>query len=468
MKKNYALLVGLLCAQAAAYADVTLYGRVSVAAETDSFPSSTVVQPSTNSIQDYGSYFGIRGTDQVYGQTAAIWQVEQFLDISSGQAYQNTTGGGFNPQHPGTSNLFQNTAMTSRNILASSDSFLGLQGGWGRVRIGNISNTFRTNTGTVDMFNGANANIFGNYDRILTVMPQTIRYDSPTWQNFSFAGAVSFNSDGNLNTGGINGNGFDWNGGMNGYNNSPVYNFGAFYSPGNFSVSWNTQVATNVGSYQVVGGNQPGFIGGNTVGNAYNAYVSRLELGYNDPDGVFLGAGFQISNGLGWRSVPGYGNADNIWIQQSALGAVNSSYVNQAACGNGFCPLNVAQLTTQEIGATIGWHLENFTPKLGYVFGNNMMNGGSIGDIISGNNQIGGTGYQQLIAELDWNITPRTIAFVNFGQLWYGNTAQNTILYANGGNGTPNNSNGAGAYLASNGPRWINNATAAVGLSHTF
>ena len=33
-----------------------------------------------------------------------------------------------------------------------------------------------------------------------------------------------------------------------------------------------------------------------------NAYNSRLELGYNNPDSLILGFGAQISQGYGWSS----------------------------------------------------------------------------------------------------------------------------------------------------------------------
>lgn len=474
MNKIKLLSVFLLSLSSLAAADVTLYGRVSVAAEADNFPSNTVVQPRTLSVQDYGSYFGIRGTDNVYGQTAAIWQVEQFLDIASGQAYQNNTGSSWVATHPGVSG-FNGQGTSSRNTLASSDSYLGLQGTWGRIRIGNISNTFRTNTGAVDIYNGNNANAFGTYDRMLRVLPETVRYDSPAWGNLSFSATLSFNQDGNLNTAGYNGNGFYGAGNMNGYNNSPIYNFGLFYVPGNFSVTWNSQIWTNVGSYQEIGGNVNGYVGGQQITNPYNAYVSRLEIGYNDPDSFFIGGGFQITNGLGWRAVPGFGNQNNYWFQGANANGVSNQYLG--SCGNGgqggvggntWCPLNVSQITTQEMGISFGWHLDNWTPKIGYMFGNNLMAGGSAWDVISGNNQIGGTGYQQLVAELDWNITPRTIAFVNVGQIVYGNANQNSIMMANASNGGANTASGADAYLQSNGPRYINNNTIAAGFSHTF
>lgn len=466
MKKALVAVLGTL--SVSAFADVTLYGRVAAAVENDAFPSNTQSQPGTTSVQDYGSYFGIRGTDQVYGQTAAIWQVEQFLNITSGEAYQNTTGSNWAPNHPGVASSGVNTSNI--NVLASSDSYIGLQGGWGRVRIGNLSNTFRTNTGAVDIYNGNNANVLGTYDRFLQVLPQTIRYDSPSWQNFSLSGYYSFNQDGNFNTGGANGNGLDQAADMNGANNSGIYGLGLFYNPGNFSATFNTMIEQNTGIYQTIqnGGSTPGNINGVPANQGVNAWTSRLEFNYNNPDSWFVGVGGQIAQGFGYFSVPGNGGLNNLWVTQGASGNVNSQYYG--TCAGGWCPLNQSVLGTAEAGLSMGWHVENWTPKVGYVYGSNMMTGGSPWDLISGNNQIGSTGYQQTIVELDWNITPRTIAFVNYGQVWWGNTNQSMYKGTNPGvcqagstSCTPTTSmNQAGGSV------WINNATSAVGFSHTF
>ena len=465
MKKILAVVLGTMAVSS--FADVTLYGRVSAAVENDQFPTSTQSQPGTTSIQDYGSYFGIRGTDQVYGQTAVVWQVEQFLNITSGEAYQSTSGSNWTPGNPhnASGGAANGNPTTGTNVLASSDSYIGLQGGWGRVRIGNLSNTYRTNTGAIDVFNGANANAMGTYDRFMAVLPQAIRFDTPTWSNFSAAAYVSMNSDGNYNTGGANGNGMDQADDQNGYNNTPIYGFGLFYNPGNFSATWNTQVQQNVGVYQCSTGSCYGGGPANAAGTSptvyaqqgINAYSSRLELSYNNPDSWFAGVGAQISQGYGYQSQAGNGNMQNLWVNNAAIGNVNSQY--QSTNQNGWTALNTANLGTSEIGATVGWHINNWTPKVGYVMGSNMMNGGSPWDLVAGNNQIGATGYQQVVAELDWNITPRTIAFVSWGQQWWGNTQQNMIKGANPGNVDVTD---AGNSI------YINNSTTAVGFSHTF
>lgn len=446
------------------FADVTLYGKIAAALEYDSFPQPNQVQPGGWSVQNYFSYFGLRGTDQVAGETAVVWQIENRIDPTSGEMYQKTTAANWVPQSP-YANGAKGVITNSYNTFASSDSYVGLQGAWGRARIGNISNTFRTNTGAVDIYNGNNANSFGNYDRVMRILPMNLRYDSPSWSNFIFSAYYSFNQDGNFNVGGSNGNGAAGGADMNTFNGYPIFGAVLAYQPGNFSVTWNNQMWQNVGQYVDMGGSSPAIYGNQTVSQPYNAFVSRLELGYNNRDSWFIGAGAQITQGLGWFSQPGFGNMNNVWINNPQANGINNQYVTNCNGQTGYCALNVAVLSTAEAGVSFGWHINNWTPKIGYMYGANMMAGGNPWNIISGNNQLGNTGYQQFAAELDWNITPRTIAFVSTGQIWYGSSAYNLYRY------NPTNNGGTGpdsSYMANNATAWNNNFTTAFGLSHTF
>ncbi len=465
MKKILAVVLSAVAVNS--FADVTLYGRVSAAIENDAFPQSNMQEPTTTSIQNYGSYFGIRGSDQVIGQTAVIWQVEQFLDITSGQPYQNTSGSNWVPGNPNGAGAPTGANTSAINVLASSDTYIGLQGDWGRFRIGNLSNTYRTNTGSVDIYNGNNnANAFGTYDRFMRVLPQAARYDSTTWSNFSFSAYISANEDGNFNTGGINGNGMGGSNAQdeNGYTGNPIWGLGLSYNPGNFSATWNLNMAPNTGMYKGFGGAAPGIgTNGQAVPFGINAYSTRLELGYNNPDSWFVGLGGQIAQGYGYQSQAGNGNMGNIWVQKQAIGGINSAYYNDdGLVGQNWYNMNQAVLSTAELGASFGWHINNWTPKIGYMYGANT-NAGAINpfNIIAGKNGIAGTGYQQVVGELDWNITPRTIAFVSSGYQYWGNTAQNMVKGA-GTKLQTQDMNEAG------GSMYTNNVTTAVGFSHTF
>jgi predicted porin len=71
--KRKTLTLALVYLTKLSFADVTLYGKVAAGIENDQFQNSNSIP--SNSVQDYGSYFGIRGVDPVYGTTSAIWQV---------------------------------------------------------------------------------------------------------------------------------------------------------------------------------------------------------------------------------------------------------------------------------------------------------------------------------------------------------------------------------------------------------
>ena len=443
MKRKLITLL-LASASTAALADVNLYGRVAAGVENDDFQNTTV--PGTGSVQDYGSYFGIRGSDQVYGETSAIWQVEQYLDITSGQAYYNTTGGGTMVPNPATSGASANNGhVTSEvNTLASSESYLGLLGAWGRFRIGNLSNYMRSSMGGIDTFNYNNGvNGLGLWSRSSRLLPSSVRYDSPMWGGFSFAAEYSFQSNGTVGVSGIGGSN-NFGGGLNGNYSAGVSSLGASWEHDNFSVKLGTMITTQVGAYST---------GTSGVYEQYpsaayqNAYINRLEVSYEDPDGMILSGGLQTSNGQGWYSWANSGGSFNNYI-------ANPGYNVQG--------LNSSQYQTQELAASFGWHLGPWTPKLGYVYGNNMMYGGNLLSVATGSaDQMANTGYQQLVAELDWNITPKTIVFINAGQVWYGSTLQN-ISYCGNSCAT------AGNTVDGSNQAFFNQTSTAIGFTHTF
>ncbi len=444
MKKKLIAVV-LASSSTALFADVNLYGRVAAGVENDQFQNTTI--PSSGSVQDFGSYFGIRGSDQVYGETSAIWQVEQYLDIASGQAYYNTTGYGVMvPQNPKSTTANNGHVTSEVNTLASSESYLGLNGAWGRLRLGNLSNYMRSSMGAIDTFNYSNGvNGLGLWSRSSRLLPTSVRYDSSRWDGFSFAGEYSFQSNGTVGVSGVGGSN-NFGGGLNGNYTSGIISAGAAWVHSNYSVKLGTMITTQVGSYST---GTSGIAQPAGSGSAYqNAYIDRLEVGYDNPEGLILSGGLQISNGQGWYGWANSGGSFDNYI-------TNPGYNAQG--------LNNNQYQTQEFAASFGWHLGPWTPKLGYVYGNNMMYGGDMLSITTGSaNQIADSGYQQLVAELDWNITPKTIVFINAGQVWYGGTLQNVSYCgyncATTANKTVNGSNQA----------FANQSSTAIGFTHTF
>lgn len=442
------MLSGITLNSFASSSNVDLYGKLAVGIENDQFQNSTV--PGTGSVQDYGSYFGIRGIDPVYGDTSAIWQIEQNLDIAAGQAYYNNTAGGSTVARSGTVSNGRTTSEV--NVLASRETYLGLQGVWGRVRIGNLANYMYSTQGQVDMYNyGNGANGLGSYSRTAKLMPVAFRYDSPTWGGFNFAAVYSFNTNGQIGVSGI-GSGTTFGGGLDGVYSGGVYSLGVKWGMDGYSVSLGTMIWQNVGTYtngsngMVVPAPYSGF------NVAYsNAWATRLELAYDDPDGLLIGLGYQATSGLGWNSWANSGGSFKNYI-------VNSPSLNYAT-------LATRIYQTLEMGFTVGYHFADWTPKIGYMHGFNMMSGAAsvVNAMIANSTAIPDTGYDQLAVEVDWNITPRTLVFANFGQVWWGQTMQG-IQYCglNCNNGNPVQTITPGSQNS------LNQSTIALGLSHTF
>jgi predicted porin len=422
------------------FADVTLYGKVAAGIENDQFQGYTNKIPSS-SVQDYGSYFGIRGIDPVYGKTSAIWQVEQYLDIASGQAYSQTTASNMIVPRNGSGNGHVNREV---NVLASSETYIGLQGELGRVRLGNISNFMRGNMGNVDIYNyGNGVNGLGTFSRTNKLIPTSIRYDSPTWMGFSVMSMYGFNSNG-LNSASAVSGANNFGEGLDGYYSGGIWSTGINWSYSNWSVALGTTIWENVGTYSTAtNGLAPN---SNYPNSSYTpAYANRLELAYNNPTGLLVGVGFQTTSGMAWNSWPNSGG--------TVFGVTgNSGYQNQA---------NIIAMTkaiqTQEVAASLGYHLGQWTPKIGYAHGANWMRDGNVGAVIDGSaEQIANTGYDQFVVELDWSLTPRTLAFVNFGQVFYGDTLSNITMGSNAG------------IVDGNNQYSTNQSTVAVGFSHTF
>ncbi len=461
------LTLALAALSTVSFADVNIYGKIAAGIEDDQFQNSTA--PGTGSVQDYGSYFGIRGADSVYGETAVIWQVEQYLDIASGQAYNSTSGGGLvapNAQGGAASSLGSGHLNNQVNTLASSETYIGLQGAFGRVRLGNIGDFQRDNMGITNMFNSANGVNGLQYSRTGKLIPTSIRYDSPSWAGFNMVAMYGFNSSGLTGVSGVNGfNTFSQ--GLNGDYSGGIYSLGVNWANGNWGVALGTTIWQNVGSYTTgTNGMSTSCVSSNGGQICYPnasygpAYANTLEINYNDPDGLIANMAFQTTNGFGMNSWPNSGGAIAMGTATggaTATGMVYNPGYQAVATQLG----NTNAMQMQEIAISLGYHLGAWTPKVGYGYANNMMTGGGIGDVIDGSaQQIANSGYQQAVAELDWNITPRTIAFVNFGQIWYGSTLTNVSFVGN---------NSAGQFAVNGSNAYQNNqSTVAMGFSHTF
>src|SRR5437867_11473549 len=181
-KKLVAVAVaGVLAAHLAAQAqnaNVTLYGRLNMDYELvngKQVPDASGNQPNptVNRVSSNSSRIGVRGTESLGGGLNAIFQIE--------------------------SNVSGDTGNSSGSGLASRETFVGLQGNWGKVTMGKFlvplddlhpifgnAPTLTTSIlSTADLWaQGTQTAATGNFD---DRAGNSIRYDSPVIAGFTGA-----------------------------------------------------------------------------------------------------------------------------------------------------------------------------------------------------------------------------------------------------------------------------------------
>ncbi len=192
-KKLMALAVaGALAAPAAAFAQassVQLYGRANLGIDSWSATGATAGSAADlktrTRVYDSGSRLGVRGEENLGGGLKALFVIESGANIDAG-----------------TSTTQSGAANTSAGTLASRDSYVGLEGGWGRVSFGRQSifwvNGLNGQTGAnyinneIGWYNGAS---MGRVAIGIARQPNVMAYNSPTWSGFNFTASYQPNSE---------------------------------------------------------------------------------------------------------------------------------------------------------------------------------------------------------------------------------------------------------------------------------
>ena len=128
MKKSLIALT-LAALPVAAMADVTLYGQIKAGVDISKVKEGKTSSKTATEIADYGSRIGFKGHEHLGSNLNAIWQVEQKTSIAGGDS-------GF----------------------ANRESFLGLEGGFGKVRAGNLNTALNDSSDSFDPWESSDAN----------------------------------------------------------------------------------------------------------------------------------------------------------------------------------------------------------------------------------------------------------------------------------------------------------------------
>jgi predicted porin len=128
-------------------------------------------------IDDTGSLIGFKGNEDLGNGLKAIWQVEQGLNIDGTTG--STSGNGYG------------------NTFATRDSFVGLQGAFGKVRIGKLSTFLNSDAGAPDAWiygKGVNGQSYSSINVLDGRVNNAIRYDIPEFVA-GLSGAVVYGVD---------------------------------------------------------------------------------------------------------------------------------------------------------------------------------------------------------------------------------------------------------------------------------
>ena len=276
MKKTLIALT-LATLPVAAMAEVVLYGQIKAGYEVNSTKvEGNSYDPYQNGIVDFGSRLGFKGKEDLGNGLNAIWQVEQEVTVDGKER-------GF----------------------GTRDSFIGLEGGFGKVRAGYLSNYQNSDMQIPDAWEySSDALGLGKYTRT-GVRRAAIRYDSPSFAGFTFTGAYSPSDNNNDSV--------DSRTTTRPDESRDVYNLGLGYENSGFFGKY---------AYEYQKNSQ----------GTYNGQVHNLEAGY-DANNLFIAGGYQYTRN-----------------------ALQGTHADVGA-------------RSQEAVITAGYHFGNVFPKISYAHG---------------------------------------------------------------------------------------------------
>ena len=352
MKKSLIALT-LAALPVAAMADVTLYGQIKAGVEVSKVKlgEQTAAKlghekssKTATEIADFGSRIGFKGHEHLGNNLNAIWQVEQNTSIAGGD-----------------------------KEWASRESFIGLEGGFGKVRAGKLDSTVKNTSDNVDQWessNGAlNMSVFTRVDERAV----SVRYDSPVFSGFS--ASVQYTPRDNANP----------------------------------SDKYTHNDATRDTYYAGLNYENSGFFGQYAGGFRKNAvsekdgHVHRLVGGY-DANNLFVSVAGQYAKN--WETLGDYAQAQSNGVVTSAMRAAGtnaSNVVFGTAAG-----LDSRPAETIEVAATAAYRAGNVTPRVSYAHGFKAKVDGQ---------KLKGTQYDQVIVGADYDFSKRTTALVSAGWL---------------------------------------------------
>lgn len=351
MKKTLIALT-LAALPVASMAEVVLYGKISGGVEVT---KDKGMDGTTTKIVDYGSRIGFKGQEQINNGLKAIWQVDQRVNI----------GG-------------QNTGFSTR------DAFIGLDGGFGTVKVGHLGSPNHQQNGDLDWWSYSdNSGGLGVFTRGNDVVKRrvAVRYETPDIAGFQ---ATAYASPSNNNILGAEAEH------VRRSKDSSVYGVGLGYKNSGF-------FAKAAGTYVKNGLNNVATRSNGT--KAAHAYQLIGQTGYEN-DNMLFGVAYQHS-----KNVDNYQNLTGL----SILVDPTTQQVYNAS--------DVKITNVQEVAATVSVPVSNaLTLKGSAGYGFKM----KYADDKNGETSLDNGKYLQGVVGADYHLSKRTMLNGQVGYLQFG------------------------------------------------
>ena len=241
MKKTL-IALALVSLPVAASAEVILYGTIRGGVEFTREGTSAQLKSERNAwgVVDYGSYIGFKGSEDLGGNLKAIWQIEANAKLSGG------------------------------NIANNRDSFIGLEGGFGTVKVGRVSTPLRN--AVVDQDNWEyDSRVLGlGYYSRFAQRRTSLNYQSPDFAGFDFG--VQMAPGKNVHNGRDN-------------DGKPVFGLGLGYKNSGFFVRYAVEYARKTTA---------------SASGLKDSHVHNLSAGY-DANNLYVAGGIQYGKNVNSR-----------------------------------------------------------------------------------------------------------------------------------------------------------------------
>ncbi len=384
MKKN-AIAMGLMLLPVAAMADVTLYGQMKGAIGAERMRTETMGvknnsgkggQSTDTMVRDYGSRIGFKGQEDLGNGLKTIWQVEQTVSLAG-----NTSTG-----------------------WSNRETFLGLKGDFGTVRVGNLRTVFDADMRDADPWEydydgGKGYNGLSYYERVHTPrIAASVRYDTPNIAGFS--ANIHLATGANRAASGFkqqDDNGNQSNKGSDVMYLGLNYENSGFFAKYGFGMYKKSTHSANV-TYDNNGNRHE------NIGNK-SAQVHRLNVGYK-ANGLLVAGSWQYADGF--DSLASHRNRFGVASKDVNLFTSGANNIAQASGSaaeqnrfNDYLLASQEGAKRHEAVLTASYTMGAWTPRASYVHGFDMKSKGNYG-------KFSNTKYDQVIVGADYALSKRT------------------------------------------------------------